>query len=298
MNRKTKRFFALIAVLVLAGVAYEVRQVAALRGELRLLEQETKQRDDRVALARSERDDAERRRQEAETDLATVQQKTTAETPENSARQREIESWSQQVKKLKELFEQQPAQQIPELRLLTESDWLRAAKTVELDSDENVRKAMASVRNHAKEAFMVQLTKVVSKFRQETKEELPSSPLLLAPFFDPPGADTAMLQRYEIVTVNQGTPGRAYLVIREKAAIDEDYDARYSVQATGGWGSSSGPLVWMEGGREMMQRAFQEFVRVNGTEPKSMAQVIPFINPPLAPAQAEKLLKADRDRQR
>jgi hypothetical protein len=92
-------------------------------------------------------------------------------------------------------------------------------------------------------------------------------------------------------------------MLRTKAPIDPDYDSRVELTAgtKAGYGmsSTSGPMAWMPELRQQVDDAYSAFRALNnGAPPRGIADVLPFFNPPLDPAVAEKLLEAERDRSR
>ena len=65
-----------------------------------------------------------------------------------------------------------PETKIPELQLLTETDWLVAAKEAKLDTEADIRKALAHLRSLAKQRLP--LADALSKFIADNNGELPS----------------------------------------------------------------------------------------------------------------------------
>ena len=53
---------------------------------------------------------------------------------------------------LNQRLEQMPDKKIPELQLLTENDWLSAAKEAKFEADADIRKALGNLRNLAKDS--------------------------------------------------------------------------------------------------------------------------------------------------
>jgi hypothetical protein len=184
------------------------------------------------------------------------------------------------------------------MKLLTDDDWLRIAQTAAFATDEQRRQALAALRTAAKKHFTALLSAALRQFKTAHAQSLPASPLDLAPFLPAP-ADPTMLGRYAIFHDGATASGRNDWIIRETVALDADYDSRHSVGSSGGYGSSSGFSAWQTDLAPRLQRARQAYTTANqGTQPTSIAQVVPFIDPPLPPATLEKLLQAERTRPR
>lgn len=225
--------------------------------------------------------------------LATPRPATSAET-----RDAEVQAWLGRVSQLRQLFATTAAATIPECRLLTDEDWLTVARSAAFASDEQRRQALAALRSAAKRRFAGQLGSALRKFQTAHGDTLPGSLLDLAPYLTAP-ADPSMLDRYAIT--NNGSPKsiRGGWIIRETTAVDTDYDSRHTVTPGGGYGSSTGPAAWIDDLAPRLRRAQQAYAAANqGAQPTRIAQVAPFIDPPLDPAMLEKLLKAERERPR
>jgi hypothetical protein len=90
---------------------------------------------------------------------------------------------------------------------------------------------------------------------------------------------------------------RGLPAIQERAPIDEDYDTRYQVGVGGGTGSMNPPIAWIENFQTLEQQAYKAYAKANnGASPAKTSQLIPYFDPPLAPATVEKLIKAESER--
>lgn len=232
----------------------------------------------------------------AETQLAQL----TAPLPATPAgpHDAEIQAWLARVSQLRQLLTATAAANIPECRLLTDEDWLTVARAAAFATDEQRRQALAALRTAAKRRFATQLSTALRKFMESHDKTLPFALLDLAPYLTAP-ADPAMLGRYAIT--NNGSPNsiRGGWIIREATAVDADYDSRHTVTPGGGMSSGSGPAIWIDDLAPRLRRAHQAYATANPAATPStpgIAQLAPFIDPPLDPATLEKLLKAERDR--
>jgi hypothetical protein len=248
-----------------------------------------------------------RRQHEAEVaDLAAAERQLAALPParadapgDTAERRKVISAWLARVKKLRRWFDEHADQRIPEMRFLTDEDWLRVTQHTDLESDEERRAALAAIRNAAERRFLPQLSAALGKLVSAAPPPA-TTVAALRPFFDPP-IEATILDRYELALTTEGRPQWR---VQTKAPLDPEHDLRsYATAQTDGLGYVSGstppPWAWTPGLREQTKRAYDAYYRANkGTSPPRVAEALPFFDPPLAPAVAEKLLKAERDRQR
>lgn len=299
----TRRFFYLtiaIVVIALGGVISASRIITRQREELR----ELSSRHDALSLELQQlrRDIAATA---AATREATAQEPAagTAETGPASTDETETKRWLERLNSLRSLLAERPDLGIPELRLLTDREWLRIAKDAQFDTEEHTRQSLAALRSAAKEQFIGKLSSALRKYLAATNGELPPTAIALAPYFVNP-VDPAIFPRYEMLHTGNVSkmPDRRHAVIREKTPIDEDYDARYGVDGNairrgGGTGDARTWVDDPEGYDGMIRRARAEFSRANNSakQPGGLEQLAPYINPPLPPAKLDKLLKIERE---
>ena len=223
------------ATLIVVGAAlFEIRVIFRQRSQLHVLQRRSTELETQIATLRSQRDDAARELVESERQLVKLRSSPTRESSVTEARRAEVKNWLASVKHLKRLLEQRPELAIPEMQLLTNDDWLRVAKQAEVDTDDHLRKALATLRDTAKGKFSPQLAVAFTKFMNATNGQMPSTALALAIYFEKP-VDVAIFQRYEMRTSDTVTdPANPYWAIRERAPVDADYDSRHQVNGNGG----------------------------------------------------------------
>jgi hypothetical protein len=120
-------------------------------------------------------------------------------------------------------LQRMPEKKIPELQLLTENDWLSVAKEVSLQSEADVRRALAELRNVAKHKFATYALQAVDKFIAANNGQMPTDVSQLKPYFDVPVED-AMLQRYQVLPPGDGSSLQDNWVMSERVRVDPDYD--------------------------------------------------------------------------
>jgi hypothetical protein len=165
--------------------------------------------------------------------------------------------------------------------------------TADLDSAEGQRKALADARSAAKGKFVAQLDAALRRYVPAHQGMLPTDILQLGPELDSP-PDLAMLQRYPIKRTGLAKEGRPTdWAIEEAALVDEQFDSRYHVQATGGYGAQSmasgvDPTIALAA-----QNAYKAFLKDHPEGPPKDGDAslfLPYFNPPLDPTQQKKFL--------
>lgn len=308
--KRSHLLLGLSAVFLLAALTfYETRLIARRQSQSAALELSLQKTAGQLSALRQTRErdlhDLSAAHQQLEELTALIKPALAATERE---RESEMQAWLARSKQLHAWFDQNPDQQIPELRLLTDADWLRASRKIDLTDEEPRREALAKVRAIAKEKFTRDLARALTKFTAAHDEGLPSDVLELAAYLPPP-ADPAMLQRYALfqsekppepeVGKSANKAIKPFLALQEKTAIDADYDTRPYVMSNGGFGSNPGPEAWIDHFRDLRLEAIDAYRTSNrGATSLKLADLIPYMNPPLPPATVEKILAAERKRTR
>jgi len=233
---------------------YEVRKVSAMRTEIATLEQQHAPLIEQVAGLKRERDQAAARHAALQEENDRLQQ-TLAELPKlrgEVARLRAVQkeavqananmndpsvqqffAYKAQAEEIARHMQRMPDKQIPELKLLTDVDWLTATKEAKLDSDVDVRKTLSRLRDLAKNRLP--LASALNAFINANNGQLPEDLSQLKPYIRMHLGDTAMddgaldaiLQRYSLLRTGTvtGLPQNTWL-IAEKAPVDKEYDTR------------------------------------------------------------------------
>jgi len=158
-----------------------------------------------------------------------------------------LKSWLNRVKEFKRLPERMPDKTIPELRLLTEEDWLELAKEpleadpkeVNLDGDHVARLAFSAVRGKAKDKLVRVFSRALEGYAKANSGQLPTDTSQLKPylmnshFLGPArvvqipesAVDDTVFRRYEILRTGQleEVPSES-TILAERAPVDSEYD--------------------------------------------------------------------------
>jgi hypothetical protein len=155
--------------------------------------------------------------------------------------------WMDKVKRLKEKLEKNPGKSIPELKYLTDQDWLEVVRDTQLFGDWQYDEALARLRKLAKDRFAPRLSRALREYARANNNELPPDTAALKPFFASPVEDAA-LERYQLL--HTGPLKWDEWVLAEKAPVDDKNDTLFKVGPTGRQFSSisgigeSGSQTW------------------------------------------------------
>ena len=201
----------------------------------------------------------------------------------------EMSGWLERLKLLKQRLADAPGMAIPELQLLDEQDWLKAAfdyrKNPKADSDTDFRLAAAEARAIAESAFANRAQQALTDYAKANNGGFPTDPSQLKPFFHLP-IDDAILQRYCVVPAKEyrGTTAGQDWVLTQKNLVDEDCDHRINIGA-GTWGSGQSvaerlpPDVFTL--KQVLNPVIQDFAAANSAkEPADPADLVPYLKTP------------------
>jgi len=148
-------------------------------------------------------------------------------------------STPERLNQLIQWLQRNPSERIPELRLLSAQDWLKAA-TGSLDKEADYPLAMSQVRSMAEvNGVLPVLQSALKQYGQANAGQFPKDLSQLNPYFKSP-IDEAILQRYEImpasdlgqiIDTSEIGLGSEW-VITEKAPANEAFDARLLIGMT------------------------------------------------------------------
>ncbi len=257
------------------------QQVDQWRGETRRLQAERDKLTSRLA-------DAQRESEAVRTRLAGKEDALPTGDPVVDS---ELKAISARVNTLKAQLTQHPEQQIPELRFLTVQDWMDAVAKHNLDTDDDVREALAELRGHAKANFTEPVSGALWKYTQANDGKLPSDIMQLMPFFDPP-VEPELLQRYGIMNTGniRDLPLSTFVVAEIAPPMDPNEGTLYL----------SGPRTQPNEGNVSLNRgkyseitgtvlsAVAEFIKSKDAQPLTdPAQLQPYLKTPVDPARLQ-----------
>jgi RNA polymerase sigma factor (sigma-70 family) len=295
---------ALIAATIAAvgtGI-YEGRQVSSLRTQVQTLQQQQMPLAEQIRELQRARDEATNRLAMSQQENAQLKQNTAellklrgemarlkaaAVQPDNDSTKTAAQSWLSRVGQLKQRLAQDPTAKIPELRFVTEQDWLNAARE-ELHTEADYRRALSTLRSAGESQVASMLKKGLTGYMRDNSGQMPTDFAQLQPYFDSPVED-AILQRWEIApaaTVESLGMG-GDVIITQKAPVDDVFDTRYGI---GPNGSGSTEFLSQEIAPTMnpVWEAFR--AAHNGQWPDDTSQLLPYATTPEQQAALQKLM--------
>ena len=299
-----------LAAAVGAGV-YESHQTAQLRGQIETLRQSQtplieQNQELQSALAsatnrlagwlagsptrQSSSNDTELLRLRGEVSRLREENAQASDTDSRAAL---MKSWLAREDQLKQVVRQHPDKTIPELGLLSEQDWLNAAKDAKFATDDDVRRTLADLRHTGENIFAAMASGAVSKYLAANNSLFPAHLSDLLPYFER-AVDADILQRWEIVPQSdlplQHMGGD--FVITEKAPVDAELDPRWAI-GPGSYGSSGGSwdtdINAAIATLQPLEKAYA--ADNNGQQVTDPSQILPYLTTPEQQAAYQKLLQ-------
>jgi RNA polymerase sigma factor (sigma-70 family) len=293
-----------IIVAALASVAgtgiYAARQNAQLHGQIETLQQQQEPLTAQIQELQQDRDDATN--QLAALLAKSAQSESNSNQNELSRLRAEITRLESQqddptalaaktlmdkVNMLKQRLAATPGATIPEMKLLTDEDWLSAANC-KLDTDTDYRRAMADLRTAAESKVVPILKSALQAYLQANNQQFPTDISQLEPYFTSP-MDQAILDRWEVTSpstipsIGVGSGG----IITEKTAVDEIFDSRVAIGADG-YGTADFLTPQLEPQLQQVMKAYQ--AANNGGEPTDVSQILPYATTPEQQAAVQKMI--------
>jgi RNA polymerase sigma factor (sigma-70 family) len=298
MTTLQKTIIASILIAAAGTGIYQAHQASTLRSQLATLQQPapsdgqtqklTRALNDATSQLAALRGDNERLNRDNLELLklrgeVTQLRKAATESASTQADSREalMKAWLARFDKLKQVAAQNADKTIPELQLLSEQDWLNAARDAKFETDQDVRQTLANLRHMAENTFVSATSSAVSKYMKAHNGQFPTDLAQLQPYFDAP-MDAAILQRWEIVpqtSVPNNNMGGDW-VITEKAPVDRELDNRWAV-GPGSYGSSSYVSAEISDAIAAIDPALKAYATANnGKQPTDPSQILPYLTTP------------------
>ncbi|MBI5692171.1 MAG: hypothetical protein HZC55_18980 [Verrucomicrobia bacterium] len=200
-------------LLAATGVAVDRQQAARQGAEQAAGREELSRAEGILRRAREQR-------QEAREELAVLERETNARREALALQEAgsALKLWANRVTALKRLLEELPGQGIPEMRLLDPIDWVRAVRTLELDTPDSLRTALSALRLIARQRMAVKLQDALRRYTEASGGELPPDIHALGPYLTAP-ADASLLARYALTRAGR-IAARDEILIKELPIAD------------------------------------------------------------------------------
>lgn len=153
----------------------------------------------------------------------------------------EAMKWKAKKEKLQQLFRDNPDWWVPEVALITETEWLDAARLSDLESAAGVAHAKQEARAKGERKYIQGVAAAVVRFMNANDQSLPESLAKVGPYFQGPG-EAAWLERYRIVQTEHSPhlpPGPGWRITQARD-FDPDGDVRLGMNLLdeGGFGTT------------------------------------------------------------
>ena len=282
-------------VTVGAGM-FEAHQAAQLHEQVQTLQQQQSALAAQNQQLQQERDDAtnqlasrfaENARVKSnpnETELLKLRGEVTLLRNEaNNPTEKAVKITAAKINSLKQYLQQNPGENIPELKFVTDKNWADAVWNSDIATDDDKREALSKVREDAVNVFLNEMMKAAfKKYLAANNNILPQVLTQLEPYFDVPVTDD-MLQRYTFL--QSGTPDKSADLVKLTAYANPDYDSNHGMSLNGAWG---GRFNAVSGA---VQSAAEAFSKDNYSQmPSDPSQVTPYLKRAIDPVTIQKYL--------
>jgi len=247
-----KTVLAVAAAALAATGIYHAGQAASLRAQVQVLQQRRAPLMQQMVSLQSERDDATNRLASLTDEIAKLRgnssevlklrgQVARLRGQPSQASDPSVQTaltWQARKERLQRLFDERPDQRIPEMRFLTDQQWLGIAGnsdlTSDLTSEAGIGLAMTAVRLAAQRDAAPMVQAALKNFMEANAGNLPDNISELKPFFDPP-LDEAILDRYKVLDPEQRQGWLAEAILVEKSVMDEAHAPVFVIWTNGGY---------------------------------------------------------------
>lgn len=218
----------LATIAVLFGWPQLSRQRAEKQAlESRIQKLDTELRTQRRALAALGRDNmlAESQLEQMRTPAPQLATLT------DPAREAEVAHWRARHDRLRQRFIGNPVQSIPQLRLLTDAQWLSLAKWNTFGSEPEIRRAMAHARTLAMRQLFDALQGSVRALARAENQPAPTSIAALIPHLEDP-ALVDLLADLQLEPAAPGAPSSSWR-IQSRVPLDPEHEPLYFMNSAG-----------------------------------------------------------------
>ncbi|MEO5959899.1 MAG: hypothetical protein ABIZ49_07565, partial [Opitutaceae bacterium] len=272
-----------VAVLTLAlgtGV-YEATVFARQRSDLVVQEQEAVALNAQLQRARGEDLAALNRLKSTEAQIDS----RLASAVGDAALESKLRNWQANLDQLRNALKQRPNLSIPELQLLSDDVWFDAATKAKSDSDDDVRRTLADLRQQATWRMAEKIRVSLNAYLKASDGTLPDRIDQLRPFFNPP-IESTWLERYKMLhtgKLSEVTERNRPEIVGLTSYADLEYDR---------W-VTFGPNSSASGDNAMNDNVFSArfaFEAAHGTRAETAAQLMPYLKWPASEAAVQKYL--------
>lgn len=272
--------------IAVAGAAFFVAH-----NERQTLEAQRRQHESAITRTAAEISRLSRDIEKAEAAHAELERtRESAPPPPGALVAQETSAWLARLRQLKQALAERPGARIPEMSLLTERDYLLAAREASFASDEDIRRTLSSLRTTATRKVAPLLAKAVAEYVRLHPNSAPPDLAALSPHLSQP-LSLDLLSRWGVISSNP-----AQHVVAERIPVDAEFDTRTVIQGNGGWGAQGAPLAWIPDFAERNRAAHAAYNRAHhGATAPGLGALLPYFDPPLPAEIAARLQRMTAD---
>lgn len=287
MTSLQKLGFSAALILSLGVGLYEATELSRARNNNAALTRRVDELSAENRTLRAEQSDAARQLADTRARLSSLQAAAVGGDPLVESA---LEAWLGRVRALSAWVEKMPDRRIPEMKLLTQDDWLEAAKNAKVDTELGAREALANLRRLALQRFSKTMDGVIRKYQAGHPHQLPDNPSDLAAYLDP-SIDPAILLDYEkkllagakVVDKGGGTP----TTVLASKIVDDMFDYTYGYTPGG-----AAVIQYVRLSRDAVLVAAKQYSAANlGQTPTTAAQLSSYLKRPVDPTYVEQVLR-------
>ena len=278
------------ALALIAGTAsYEARALQVESADRQRNAGEIQQLQDRMELGRQQQAATQRQLESVRQEIARVKTSGLTQVPIDPAMEKEMQVRIGQIGILKQAFADNPQSRIPELDLLTESDWLAALQVQQPTTPEKTRQVLARTRTLAKSKVRMTLMRAWAAYLQEHNIGPPTIQEL-EPYFAAP-LSHEILTRYDVRPAANSGSATPQIWIQEKPVpADIEFDTYYSMAPANGGGSYNYTDVpALKYHAQQAQEAYQR--AHDGQSATEPVQLLPYLPQAVDPAKLKPYMK-------
>jgi hypothetical protein len=290
-TRLSSTIYSAITVVLVGVAIYEAVALLNRRTEIRALRERNEAVADQLAATRYEHERVLRALESAQTRLAATTSAPSA--PGVEALAATMSTWLGRIEQVRAILAQRPKLGIPELALLEDKDWFNLLDDARLDSDENIRITLATLRTTAEQIMARQISRALGDYVAAHDGQLPSITADLAAVMDHRIAPE-WLNRYQVLHTGKFTDlsDRDQMEIVQATPVDPDFDrvVRIGVNSYGSGGSAVGLVL---------QDAQSAFAREHdGQRATRATELTPYLKWPVSEAKLQAVMDRPRPKAR
>lgn len=265
----SKAAAAVVLAATLGFVALQTTMLAYQRSELAAQPAQIDAFRATLRRLHAEQQTARRRLADARTGLASP---ALVRSPSDPEVESAIDGWLLRLSRLKRLAHERLEMDIPHLAVLTESEWLTAAREAKLNTEEEIRDTFRGLHATARNILARALSRALQSYADAHNGQLPEHPQELAPFMDRRVPQAVLAYHEMLQTGAISAVPRDELILAERGALPDSGESRLIVST-----HERGTENFNEVSARQLRQALRAFAAAqNGQLPITAADLVPY----------------------